>query len=123
MARLTIRIDFPGAESIGPGKIRLLEMIQETGSISAAGKSMNMSYRRAWLLVDALNQEFKDPVVATKLGGKAGGGASLTKLGTELIGHYREMERLAHAALVSPIRSIESALKPQGTMAEAKTTS
>src|SRR3546814_8512037 len=68
MARLSLRIDFDGADSIGRGKIRLLELLDETGSIAAAGRAMNMSYRRAWLLIDALNRSFRQPVVATKLG-------------------------------------------------------
>ena len=78
MARLTIRIDLPPAGQIGPGKAKLLELIGETGSISAAGRALDMSYRRAWLLVDAMNHIFKEPVVSTMLGGKAGGGARLT---------------------------------------------
>ena len=110
MTRLTLRIDFDPARSVGPGKIRLLELIRETGSISAAGRAMDMSYRRAWLLVDALNKSFRDPVVTTKLGGKAGGGAALTQFGEELIGHYRDMELVAHAALRPHLRTLESAL-------------
>src|SRR3546814_8324214 len=95
MARLSLRIDFDGADSIGRGKIRLLELLDETGSIAAAGRAMNMSYRRAWLLIDALNRSFRQPVVATKLGGSGGGGAELTGFGRELIGHFRDMETVA----------------------------
>ena len=57
--RVTVRIDFAGGRRVGPGKIRLLELIDETGSISAAGRAMAMSYRRAWLLVDSLNTSFQ----------------------------------------------------------------
>ena len=66
MARLTLRIDFDGDRAIGPGKIRLLELIDAKGSISAAGREMGMSYRRAWLLVDNLNRCFREPVVSPR---------------------------------------------------------
>src|SRR3954468_22037886 len=99
MATLRLRIDFDGAESVGPGKIRLLEHVRDTGSISAAGRAMDMSYRRAWLLVDALNAAFRQPVVMTKLGGKSGGGAVLTPFGAELVRSYRDMELAAQAAV------------------------
>ena len=77
-ARLTVRIDFAGGRRVGPGKIRLLELIDETGSISAAGRAMAMSYRRAWLLVDSLHTSFREPVVDTR-----SGGAQLTPFGRE----------------------------------------
>jgi molybdate transport system regulatory protein len=110
MATLSLRIDFPGAESVGPGKIRLLELVKETGSIAAAGRAMDMSYRRAWLLIDALNRTFRVPVVATKLGGSGGGGAELTRFGAELIAHYRDMETVAHAALRPHLAALEQSL-------------
>jgi molybdate transport system regulatory protein len=110
MATLSLRIDFAGAESIGPGKIRLLELLRDTGSIAAAGRAMDMSYRRAWLLVDELNRSFRQPVVATKLGGNGGGGAALTPFGTELVAHYRDMETVAHAALRPHLSALEHAL-------------
>ena len=69
MVRLTLRIDFDKGRALGPGKIRLLELVGETGSISAAGRALGMSYRHAWLLVDALNTTFREPVVATRGGG------------------------------------------------------
>src|SRR6516164_2166487 len=81
MARLTLRLDFGPGRAIGHGKIRLLEAVRDHGSISAAGRSMGMSYRRAWLLVDALNRLFETLVVETKHGGSAGGGAELTPFG------------------------------------------
>jgi molybdate transport system regulatory protein len=120
MTKLTLRIDFGPANSVGPGKVRLLELVRDTGSISAAGRAMDMSYRRAWLLVDALNKAFRDPVVTTKLGGKAGGGAALTLFGEELVGHYRDMELVAHAALRPHLIALEAALahKPNLTPGE-----
>lgn len=110
MARLTIRIDLPPAGQIGPGKAKLLELIGETGSISAAGRALNMSYRRAWLLVDAMNHIFKEPVVATMLGGKAGGGARLTPFGREVLQHYRRLEAKATSACKAQLSALEAAL-------------
>ena len=74
MAKLTLRIEFDNATQLGPGKVRLLEEITERGSISAAGRGMGMSYRRAWLLVDDLNHCFKEPLVQTQCGGSGGRG-------------------------------------------------
>ncbi len=119
MAKLSMRIDFEGADSVGPGKIRLLELLRETGSIAAAGRAMDMSYRRAWLLVDALNRAFREPVVATKLGGNGGGGAELTPFGEELVGRYRDMEMVAHAALRPHLDALDAALAPREAVAEA----
>ena len=110
MARVTLRIDLETAGAIGPGKIRLLEQVRDTGSISAAGRAMDMSYRRAWLLIDMLNTAFRNPVVATKLGGKAGGGARLTPFGAELVRTYRDMEQVAHAALRPHLATLENAV-------------
>ncbi|HUJ97031.1 MAG TPA: winged helix-turn-helix domain-containing protein [Stellaceae bacterium] len=110
MARLTIRIDLAKEGAIGPGKIRLLELVGETGSISAAGRAMEMSYRRAWLLIDALNHLFKTPLVATKLGGKSGGGAALTPFGRDVVRHYRALEDEAEQAVRPHLRALEAAL-------------
>ena len=98
MAELSIRIDFGPDFRIGPGKIALLEQIAALGSISAGGRALNMSYRRAWELIDDLNTTFGKPVVLSKSGGKKGGGATLTPLGLSLISRYRAMERAAAAA-------------------------
>lgn len=114
MAKLTLRIDLTPLGSIGPGKIRLLELVAETGSISAAGRAMNMSYRRAWLLIDELNRQFKNPLVATRLGGEAGGGAALTPFGKTLVQHYREMESEAHAALAPHLKAFQAAASTGG---------
>ncbi|MGI4795800.1 MAG: winged helix-turn-helix domain-containing protein, partial [Janthinobacterium lividum] len=89
MTRITLRIDFDDSRALGPGKVRLLEKLGETGSISAAGRAMGMSYRRAWLLIDALNQTFRQPVVRTRGGGTGGGGADLTEFGVALVANYR----------------------------------
>jgi molybdate transport system regulatory protein len=112
MVGLTLRIDLSPADAVGPGKVRLLELIDETGSISAAGRAMEMSYRRAWLLVEELNRLFREPVATTKLGGRAGGGASLTPLGRRLVQHYRAMEAEAEAALARHLAAFDAAAKP-----------
>ncbi len=112
MTRLTLRIDFADSRAVGPGKVRLLELVGETGSISAAGRAMGMSYRRAWLLVDALNQTFRTPVVETRGGGVGGGGASLTPFGLRLVSCYRAMEQEAHDALARHLVELETDLAP-----------
>lgn len=109
--RLTVRIDFGSAGALGPGKIRLLEAIGRTGSISQAGRSLGMSYRRAWLLVDDVNRAFRAPVVATQPGGPRGGGAELTRFGRDLIKKYRAIETRAAAAAKQPMRGLEAALR------------
>lgn len=107
-----LRIDFDEGRALGPGKVRLLELVGETGSISAAGRAMGMSYRRAWLLVDALNRTFRTPVVETREGGAGGGGATLTSFGTGLVKSYRAMERDACNALACRLLELEEALAP-----------
>jgi molybdate transport system regulatory protein len=108
LARLTIRIDLSQHGAIGPGKIRLLELVGESGSISAAGRAMSMSYRRAWLLIDGLNQCFRSPVVETQLGGTRGGGAVLTHLGHDVIARYRSIERAAMKAGAAELAALDA---------------
>ena len=108
MAQLSIRIDFGPDFRIGPGKIALLEQIAALGSISAAGRAMEMSYRRAWELIDDLNTTFGKPVVDSKSGGKKGGGATLTPLGLSLITRYRAMERAAAFATAAHLEALKA---------------
>jgi len=98
-AKTRIRVLFGSAFAIGPGKADLLQAIAQTGSISAAARSMGMSYRRAWLLIDTMNQCFREPVVDTATGGKGGGGAQITAFGSTVLGLYREMEAGAAASV------------------------
>lgn len=98
-AVLSIRMRFDDDARIGPGKIALLEGIARTGSIAAAGREMGMSYRRAWLLIDAVNAMFEEPAVATSTGGAHGGGSSLTPLGAALVDAYRRLERDTMASM------------------------
>src|SRR5262245_21315215 len=109
---LHLRIDFGGERSIGPGKVRLLELINETGSISAAARALAMSYRQAWLLVDELNHMFREPVVTAQTGGGGGGGATVTATGNDIVPLYREMERRAYGASTPEIRSLARLLTP-----------
>ena len=97
-ARLTLRVDLDEDRAVGPGKIRLLEAIRDTGSITKAGLALGMSYRRAWLLVDDMNNCFREPVVAAQAGGSHGGGAALTPFGRNLIDQYRAIEVEAYVA-------------------------
>jgi molybdate transport system regulatory protein len=110
MARLTLRVDFGDERAVGPGKIRLLELIDEHGSIAAAGRAMDMSYRRAWLLIDNLNRCFRKPLVQKQMGGNGGGGAALTAFGRQIVKHYRDMEQEAGAAVAGHLRSLDNAL-------------
>jgi len=87
------RIDFAKNSSVGPGKIRLLEAIRDSGSLSQGARNMGMSYRYAWLLVESLKQSFREPVTVASTGGKDGGGMQVTEFGDALIKKYRELER------------------------------
>ena len=109
--RLTARVHFGSDRSLGPGKIRLLEAIDKTGSISQAGRSLEMSYRRAWLLVDDMNRCFREPVVTTQPGGAQGGGAALTAFGKELIAKYRAIEVQATAVTKTQLRDLQASLR------------
>ena len=109
--KLTLRVDLGNGRALGPGKIRLLEAIQKTGSISQGGRMLGMSYRRAWLLVDDMNGCFDDPVIEAQPGGAHGGGATLTSFGQKLVGRYRAIEAEALIATRKHLRDIEAALK------------
>jgi molybdate transport system regulatory protein len=89
---IRFRIDFGPAESIGPGKVALLEHIDRSGSISQAARELGMSYRRAWQLVASLNGSFRAPLTTASTGGRRGGGATLTPLGHEVVRTYRACE-------------------------------
>lgn len=93
-ARLKIqaRVMLDEEIAFGPGKADLLDAIAATGSISAAGKQLGMSYRRTWLLVDAMNRCFQYPLVETATGGAQGGGARLTSNGVDVLKRYRQLQ-------------------------------
>ena len=92
--------------AIGPGKIDLLEAISHRGSITAAAKSLDMSYRRAWVLVDEMNRYMRRPVIATATGGVNGGGAQLTPTGLEIVTRYRAIQAQAHAAVTDELKRL-----------------
>ncbi|MBU2786470.1 MAG: winged helix-turn-helix domain-containing protein [Acidithiobacillus ferriphilus] len=98
-----LRILLAEAIAVGPGKAELLRHIREKGSISAAARTMHMSYRRAWLLVDTMNHCFLAPLVSTATGGSHGGGAHLTEMGEEVLKRYEAMESKANATLAPDI--------------------
>jgi molybdate transport system regulatory protein len=102
------RIDFGPQQAVGPGKIALLEHIGSSGSLSRAARELRMSYRRAWQLLESLNSGFAKPVAATVRGGRAGGGATLTSFGRELIHVYRKFEAEIQARAVRRFRPIAS---------------
>lgn len=106
MTRLTIRIDFDGTEGFGPGKARLLELIEELGSIRSAAAAMSMSYRHAWLLLQAVEDTFGAPVITTATGGARGGGAKLTELGKTVIARYRAIEAQAARATAGDLTEL-----------------
>lgn len=110
---LKLRVHLGDAIALGPGKVELLEALQKTGSITAAARSMNMSYRRAWLLVDTMNQCFKTPLVVTTAGGKGGGGAELSDFGQKVLARYRRMEQKALHAIEQDMPSLMSLLTDQ----------
>ncbi len=92
---------------MGPGKIELLEKIAAFGSISAAGRAMDMSYRRAWELVDELNAIFGKPVVARQACGRRGGGTRLTSLGLALVARFRAVEQAAAEAAAQHLAALQ----------------
>ena len=100
---------------MGPGKAELIARIAATGSISAAARDMGMSYRRAWQLVEALNTSFSEPVVVTAIGGKRGGGASVTSFGRELVANFHAMENKASAAIVDELAQFTRQIRKPAT--------
>jgi molybdate transport system regulatory protein len=110
---LSIRIDLASGDRIGPGKIALLEAIRTTGSISAAARSIGMSYRRAWLLVEEINRTLREPAVKAETGGARGGGAVVTAAGERMVGLYRAIEEQARAASGDEFRAIGKLIRPR----------
>jgi len=108
---LRIRIVFGKAATLGPGKADLLERIRETGSIAAAGRTMDMSYKRAWMLVDEMNAAFRNPLVVSSRGGAKGGGARLTQTGDEVLAQYRRLQEVTAQAGADPIARLQSLLR------------
>lgn len=119
MTRLRLRILFDAA-MLGPGKAELLERIRASGSISAAGREMDMSYKRAWSLVEEMNAAFAAPLVESARGGPGGGGARLTAAGETVLGLYRAVERDAAVAAAPHVAALEALLRGPGDMSGEK---
>lgn len=110
--KVILRIDFPGDTRLGRGKVQLMEHIRNTGSISAAGRAMDMSYRRAWLLVDEMNRMFRMPVVESQRGGKQGGGAALTAFGIDLLARMNALQETVVKAMDADLTWLEEHRAP-----------
>lgn len=108
MPSLTLRINLDPAGRIGPGKIELLEQIAAFGSISAAARNMEMSYKRAWDLVEEMNTLFGKPVVSAQTGGRRGGGAQLTQVGLAIVSRFRAIERAAQTVAEKHIEALQA---------------
>jgi molybdate transport system regulatory protein len=100
------RVDFTAGCSIGPGKIDLLEGIERTGSLRQAAMALGMSYRRAWLLLDAINHSFSEPATTASVGGHGGGGVTLTPFGQEIIRCYRAASRSIESVARSELQPV-----------------
>jgi len=105
---IRFRVDFTPGCSLGPGKIELLETIDQTGSLRQAAQTLGMSYRRAWLLLDALNRSFTEPAAIASVGGQGGGGARLTAFGEELVKRYRAAAKSIEALARTEFQPIAS---------------
>ena len=110
---LHLRVVLGSDVAMGPGKAELLEGIAATGSIAAAGRRMGMSYRRAWLLVEAMNAMFARPLVAAAMGGAGGGGAVLTGEGQRILAAYRRLEAAAAQAGAEDLAAMQQALSAE----------
>jgi molybdate transport system regulatory protein len=108
---LKLRLLHEDDVAIGPGKADLLEAIAQEGSISGAARSMNMSYRRAWLLVDVMNRCFSEPLVHSAAGGSHGGGAQLTGTGIAVLAQFRKMEAAASKASKAHMAALAKLMK------------
>lgn len=106
MARLSIRIDFGNETAFGPGKAQLLELIGEKGSIRSAAAAMDMSYRRAWLLIQEIEAAVGGPAIAAETGGARGGGSTLTPLGRMIVDRYRAIEAQASRSAEAQLRAL-----------------
>jgi molybdate transport system regulatory protein len=114
---LSLRIRFGGSDMIGPGKAELLERIAETGSIAAAARAMDMSYKRAWSLIETLNAMFDQPVVESARGGPGKGGAVLTERGRGVLAQYRAAQAVAQQTTHSHMAQLRAWLRadaPEG---------
>src|SRR6266481_3480721 len=113
MATVRVSIVFESGARVGPGKAKLLECIRNTGSISAAAREMGMDYKRAWTLLDSMNQAFTEPVVSAAPGGVRGGGAILTEFGAEVLDRYRRIQEQSETLAVEDMKALKGRAKPE----------
>jgi molybdate transport system regulatory protein len=106
-----LRVHFNQRLFVGIGKVELLEHITRTGSLSQAAREMNMSYRRAWLLLEAMNEGFDQPVATTSAGGRRGGGTVVTEFGRHLVAGYRRMESKVQFLAAAQLREVTRHVK------------
>ncbi|MFZ5757237.1 MAG: winged helix-turn-helix domain-containing protein [Pseudomonadota bacterium] len=110
--KVRVRIHVDDEIALGPGKAELLAAIAEAGSISAAGRKLGMSYRRAWLLADTMNRCFREPLVIAATGGKRGGGATLSPMGEQVLAQYRAMQKDVERAAAPHFAVLKKSLRP-----------
>jgi molybdate transport system regulatory protein len=110
--RVRVRLVFDDQGMLGPGKVELLELIRDTGSIAAAGRRLGMSYKRAWMLVETMNAMFRQPLVESSRGGASHGGARVTPTGDRVIQIYRDFVATSSQAGASEIAKLEKLLAP-----------
>ncbi len=108
MPSLSLRIDFDPDGRLGPGKVTLLEKIADSGSISAAARAMNMSYKHAWDLIEEMNVLFGKNLISTQTGGKDGGGAQLTAMGKAVVTRFRAIEQAAARAAKAQMEALQA---------------
>lgn len=122
MARLSIRIYLDQSHhGLGPGMAQMLEGVAEHGSIRKSAAAMAMSYRKAWLLIQNMQDSFGGPVVTTSIGGNDGGGAALTALGKTLLNTYRRIEARAARATAADVKMLVALTKARAKVAKKRT--
>ncbi len=117
------RVDFGAGCSVGIGKIELLEGIARSGSLSQAARGMRMSYRRAWLLLEDMNQSFEQPVAHASVGGRGGGGVVLTAFGLSLVAGYRRLETSLQPLVGDCLQDIAAHIKAGSSKRTVKSAS
>lgn len=111
--RIKLRLEYDAPLVLGPGKLQLLSLIDRLGSISAAGREMGMSYKRAWSLIEQMNAAFATPVVDSSRGGPGGGGATVTPTGHKVLRHFQALEKLLTDQGADDLANLSALLKPR----------
>jgi molybdate transport system regulatory protein len=104
----TLWMECEGERFFGPGRVELLEHIETTGSISKAAKLMDMSYKKAWQMINALNTQATKPFVITQSGGEKGGGSVVTPEAKELIAYHQQLRKRFQEFLENETRQLIS---------------